>query len=143
MRVKRRLSKAIYEIYKRMEKEGAFEDCVALVDYANAILPELSVVVNLKNIENYEEQMIFFINHIQEGKVIEYALVKRVVGTEPYVTMKLEQDIRDVTAYVVVPLNEIFHSDNVFRRSIIISELEQLRDEFMEDDAFGSYYDYL
>lgn len=143
MRVKRKLSKAIYEIYTRMEKEGLFDDCTALIDYAQAILPELSVRVNLTKIENYEEQMMFFINHIQEGKVIEYALVKRVVGTEPYVTSRLEQDIRDVSEYVIVPTTDISSCDSVYRRSIIVSELEELMDEYREDDAFGSYYDYL
>lgn len=143
MRVKRRLSKAIYEIYKRMYKEGLFDDCSTLMDYAQAILPELSVRVNLTNIENYEEQMMFFINHIQEGKVIEYALVKRVVGTEPYVTSQLEYDIRDVWEYAIVPTTDISTWDSVYRRSIIISELEELMDEYREEEAFGSYNDYL
>ena len=137
MKIKRGLAKGTYKIYNIMQEHGMLEDCHNAEEIATAIVPALSTMVDLSKCENYEEQLIYFVGKLMDGAVIEYALVKRVVGTQPYVTSSLEYDIEDVWEYMIIPSNEIETCDKVYRKSIIQSELVKLMDEYREEDYYA------
>lgn len=137
MKIKRVLSTNIYKIYQLMNSNGLLEDCYTTEEVANAIYPMLSNNVDLSRCgDNYEEQILYFVDKLLKGEIVEYALVNRVTGTESYVTHSLEQDIRDIQDYMIIPTNEIDICDTVIKKSIIYSEVKELLDEIRQDEMY-------
>lgn len=72
-----------------------------------------------------------------------YVLVNRVVGTESYVTERLERDIKDVWAMSIEPVKVVdFQMDQIICISQDMDFLKQLASEIREQEVMDSYFGY-
>ena len=72
-----------------------------------------------------------------------YALANRVVGTESYVTERLERDIKDVWAMSIEPVKVVdFQIDQIICISQDMDFLKQLASEIRAQEAMDSYFGY-
>lgn len=138
MKISRKLAIALHSLYKEFTKAGMLNDCFTYEEVACALMPVLSSRVDLARFgENYQEQILYFTNKLVLGEIPEYALVHRVVDTEPYITSTLEPNIRDVYAYMIIPVEEIDICDKVIETSISYNKLQELKAEYEEEDRYA------
>ena len=73
-------------------------------------------------------------------KGVKYALVRRVTGTEKYVTSRLEYDIKDVYSFLIVEEEDIDSCDEILAEPT--SDIEYLKRELETNRELESYYNY-
>ena len=72
-----------------------------------------------------------------------YALINRVVGTESYLTQRLERDIKDVWTMTIKPVKSVdFQMDQIICISKDVDFLKQLASEIRAQEVMDSYFGY-
>ena len=133
----RRINKIIRDIIT-----GEFEVDMTVDQVETCFMMEIEKYFDYMNV-NAPVAAHYFDLYLDAKKYMDenyYALINRVVGTESYLTQRLERDIKDVWAMTIEPVKSVhFQRDQIICISKDVDFLKQLASEIREQEVMDSY----